>query len=141
MSCTQNIVKNTKKALKVGLLALFVYASLPKTHNYAQELPDQYIEELRGVWITNVDSDVLFSRQSIVDAMDYLADRGFTGNKLPTDRPPEIQIHTDENSLKLRDLTKEIDHTLSKKKQSELKNLEDRRLILDRVQLVLYKKR
>ena len=56
-----------------------------------------------------------------------LADRGFTGNKLPTDRPPEIQIHTDENSLKLRDLTKEIDHTLSKKKQSELKNLEDRK--------------
>lgn len=77
MSCTQNIVKNSIKAFKVGLLALFVYASLPKTHSYAQELPDQYIEELRGVWITNVDSDVLFSRQSIVDAMDYLADRGF----------------------------------------------------------------
>lgn len=43
----------------------------------AQELPEQYIEELRGVWITNVDSDVLFSRESIVEAMDYLADRGF----------------------------------------------------------------
>lgn len=43
----------------------------------AQEVPEQYIEELRGVWITNVDSDVLFSRESIVEAMDYLADRGF----------------------------------------------------------------
>ena len=43
----------------------------------AQELPEQFIEELRGVWITNVDSDVLFSRESIVEAMDYLADRGF----------------------------------------------------------------
>ena len=43
----------------------------------AQELPEQYIEELRGVWITNVDSDVLFSRESIVEATDYLADRGF----------------------------------------------------------------
>jgi hypothetical protein len=55
-----------------------------------------------------------------------LADRGFNGNKLPTDRPPEIQIHTDENAAKLKDLTKEINQTLSEEKQTELKNLEDR---------------
>lgn len=34
-------------------------------------------QELRGVWITNVDSDVLFTKQKIEEAMDYLADRGF----------------------------------------------------------------
>jgi uncharacterized lipoprotein YddW (UPF0748 family) len=33
--------------------------------------------EIRGVWITNVDSDVLFSKQAIAEAMDYLAARGF----------------------------------------------------------------
>jgi uncharacterized lipoprotein YddW (UPF0748 family) len=33
--------------------------------------------EVRGVWITNVDSDVLFSKEAIAEAMDYLADRGF----------------------------------------------------------------
>lgn len=38
---------------------------------------DEYVEELRGVWITNVDSDVLFTKESIAEAMDYLADRGF----------------------------------------------------------------
>ena len=76
MSSTQNILKNTKKEFKAGLLSDFCL-TVPLEQNYAQDLPDQYIEELRGVWITNVDSDVLFSRQSIVDAMDYLADQGF----------------------------------------------------------------
>ncbi len=61
-------------ALAWFILAFLLWSSLPLK---AQELPEQYIEELRGVWITNVDSDVLFSRESIVEAMDYLADRGF----------------------------------------------------------------
>ncbi len=34
-------------------------------------------KEVRGVWITNVDSDVLFSREAIAEAMGYLADNGF----------------------------------------------------------------
>jgi uncharacterized lipoprotein YddW (UPF0748 family) len=33
--------------------------------------------ELRGVWITNVDSQVMFSKAALADAMDYLADNGF----------------------------------------------------------------
>lgn len=37
----------------------------------------QPVREMRGVWITNVDSEVLFDKQAIVEAMDYLADRGF----------------------------------------------------------------
>ncbi len=39
----------------------------------AQPLPTG----LRGVWLTNVDSDVLTSRAKIAEAMDYLAARGF----------------------------------------------------------------
>ncbi|MFU8861458.1 MAG: family 10 glycosylhydrolase [Cyclonatronaceae bacterium] len=35
------------------------------------------VGEIRGVWITNVDSDVLFSKQAIAKAMDYLAAHGF----------------------------------------------------------------
>lgn len=33
--------------------------------------------EMRGVWLTNVDSDVLASRASIAEAMQFLADHGF----------------------------------------------------------------
>lgn len=33
--------------------------------------------ETRGVWITTTDSRVLYSRQSIAEAMDFLADTGF----------------------------------------------------------------
>jgi len=45
-------------------------------HAQAQE-EQVYVEELRGVWITNVDSDVLSSKAKIAEAMNYLADRGF----------------------------------------------------------------
>ena len=38
---------------------------------------DERPREMRGVWLTNVDSEVLFDKESIVEAMDYLADRGF----------------------------------------------------------------
>jgi uncharacterized lipoprotein YddW (UPF0748 family) len=38
---------------------------------------DDRLREMRGVWLTNVDSEVLFDKESIVEAMDYLADRGF----------------------------------------------------------------
>jgi uncharacterized lipoprotein YddW (UPF0748 family) len=35
-----------------------------------------YAEEVRGVWITNVDSDVMFDRRKLEQAMDYLAEQG-----------------------------------------------------------------
>lgn len=41
------------------------------------EPQDDRLREMRGVWITNVDSEILFSPEGIVEAMDYLADRGF----------------------------------------------------------------
>lgn len=37
----------------------------------------EFVEELRGVWITNVDSDILFEKENIAEGMDYLAERGF----------------------------------------------------------------
>ncbi len=37
---------------------------------------DTYAEEVRGVWITNVDSDVMFDRRKLEQAMDYLAEQG-----------------------------------------------------------------
>lgn len=33
--------------------------------------------EVRGVWITNIDSEVMFSKQATAKAIDYLADNGF----------------------------------------------------------------
>jgi len=48
---------------------------LTATSLKAQTVP--YKEEVRGVWITNVDSDVLSTREKIAEAMDYLASRGF----------------------------------------------------------------
>jgi len=33
--------------------------------------------EIRGVWITNIDSDLMFSHEGTAEAMKYLADRGF----------------------------------------------------------------
>ncbi len=34
-------------------------------------------DEVRGVWITNIDSEVMFSKKATAEAIDYLADRGF----------------------------------------------------------------
>lgn len=36
-----------------------------------------YNQEVRGVWITNVDSDVMFTKEKLAKAMDYLAANGF----------------------------------------------------------------
>lgn len=41
------------------------------------DVADDRLREMRGVWVTNVDSEVLFSPEGIIEAMDYLADRGF----------------------------------------------------------------
>ena len=54
--------------MRTGVLCtlLFCYAGAPA----------QPLEEFRGVKLTNVDSNVLFSDQNIADAMDYLASIG-----------------------------------------------------------------
>jgi uncharacterized lipoprotein YddW (UPF0748 family) len=58
------------------------------------------VKELRGVWITNVDSDVLFSAESIAKAMKDLADKGFNvvfpvvWNEDMTLFPSEVMVKT-----------------------------------------------
>jgi len=61
-------VRSTALALFAALASLFV-----ATSGSASEPP----QELRGVWITNVDSDVLSTKRKIAEAMDFLADSGF----------------------------------------------------------------
>ena len=53
-----------------------------------------------------------------------IADRGFTGNSLPTKRPPEIQIYSTEQQLELDRLSSEMEKHLPKKKQEQLAKLE-----------------
>lgn len=53
-----------------------------------------------------------------------LADRGFNGNTLPTQRPPEIRVYTDEDSVRLEVLLEEINQALPQAKQRELGKLE-----------------
>jgi len=58
------------------------------------------LKEVRGVWITNVDSDVLFSADSIAIAMKVLAEQGFNvvfpvvWNKDMTLHPSEVMVKT-----------------------------------------------
>jgi len=65
------------------LTAVFITASLSlfPLNTFAQNAaPGQTAgdlpEEVRGVWITNVDSDVMRERRKLEDAMDYLAENG-----------------------------------------------------------------
>ena len=53
-----------------------------------------------------------------------IADRGFTGNSLPTKRPPEIQIYSTEQQLELDRLSSEMEKHLPKKKQEQVAKLE-----------------
>ena len=69
--------------------AAFVYQALVDQNGIPSVLPSDTIaalnvaehtslnKELRGVWLTNVDSEVLFSRQNLADAIELLADHGF----------------------------------------------------------------
>jgi uncharacterized lipoprotein YddW (UPF0748 family) len=66
----KKIQQLTKHFLAFMMLTVLAMPAIAQEEN-------TYIEELRGVWITNVDSDVLTSKEKIADAMDYLADRGF----------------------------------------------------------------
>ncbi|HEY9598601.1 MAG TPA: WG repeat-containing protein [Cyanophyceae cyanobacterium] len=45
--------------------------------NQSPPLPDNDVTEIRGVWLTNTDSRVFNSKQSIAEAMDFLAKTGF----------------------------------------------------------------
>jgi uncharacterized lipoprotein YddW (UPF0748 family) len=44
---------------------------------YSQSVPTSQPAEIRGVWLTNIDSDVLFERQKLSDAIDTLSRLNF----------------------------------------------------------------
>lgn len=62
--------------------------------------PKEGAKEIRGIWITNVDSDVLMSRESIAEAMQFLHERGINviypvvWNKALTMYPSEVMSKT-----------------------------------------------
>ena len=55
----------------IAVLSISACASKPVPANDTDNPP------IRGVWLTNVDSDVLFSETSIGEAVNFLADHGF----------------------------------------------------------------
>lgn len=57
------------------VLMVVVIAIFPAILLHAQT-QTEYVEELRGVWVTNVASDVLNNKARIAAAMDYLASNG-----------------------------------------------------------------
>jgi hypothetical protein len=56
-----------------------------------------------------------------------IGDRGFSGNSLPTKRPPEIIIHNPENLVRITQLQKDMNILLSPDKQKKLQGFQDRR--------------
>ncbi|MFZ5515594.1 MAG: glycoside hydrolase family 10 protein [Candidatus Zhuqueibacterota bacterium] len=65
-----------KKTIMLALLPmLWLFTSCPNADAPATDEPAP--EELRGIWLTNVDSRVLDSRESIRAAMQFLADHHF----------------------------------------------------------------
>jgi uncharacterized lipoprotein YddW (UPF0748 family) len=56
---------------------IFVIVFILVLHGCATDVPQTGLQEIRGVWITNVDSEILFDPQSIEDGLAFLADRGF----------------------------------------------------------------
>jgi uncharacterized lipoprotein YddW (UPF0748 family) len=61
------------KKLSLFFVLMGLVAGCSQTTNHKQPTTN----EIRGVWITNIDSDVMFSREATAEAMQYLADRGF----------------------------------------------------------------
>ncbi|MBF2066789.1 MAG: glycoside hydrolase family 10 protein [Calothrix sp. C42_A2020_038] len=61
-------------ALMVLSLAVTMFFSLPTTAQMASRLPNS---ELRGVWLTNIDSNVLFEKQRLNDALQRLKELNF----------------------------------------------------------------
>jgi len=66
-------MKRIIKKIKV-YTAFLLFVLIPLYAGAQQDT--QYVEEIRGVWITNVASDVMFSKEKLAAAMDYLAGNG-----------------------------------------------------------------
>ncbi|MCH8494582.1 MAG: family 10 glycosylhydrolase [Balneolales bacterium] len=81
---------------KLRVLLLLVAAVLLTSNVNAQQT--EYAEEIRGVWITNVASPMMYNKDSIAEAMDYLASNGINvvfpvvWNKAETQYPSQIML-------------------------------------------------
>ncbi len=62
------------KLTAMSAIALFVSSALPPALSQPRRLPSP---EMRGVWLTNIDSDVLFSRDRLETGIDRLAKLNF----------------------------------------------------------------
>jgi len=75
------LFRPNKPATRAEIAALLCQA-LATNANQPSPLPSQYVAtlpttEIRGVWLTNIDSEVLFSRASLTTALDRLAEFNF----------------------------------------------------------------
>ncbi len=67
------MISKTKAVLRGAFLS--VVMALGTHPSYSEDVSP--VKELRGVWLTNVDSDVMMSREKIAEAMDFLAAHNF----------------------------------------------------------------
>jgi uncharacterized lipoprotein YddW (UPF0748 family) len=70
-----HIIKPVENKLKLLAALVLLMLMLMPVRVVAQQ-ETLYTEEIRGVWITNVASDVMFSKEKLAAAMDYLAGNG-----------------------------------------------------------------
>ncbi len=81
-------------------IALYVIVLLPLVGMFGCTNVNQQheTEPVRGVWVTNIDSEVMFSEENIVEGMKTLADQGFNTvypvvwNKGYTMHPSDIMV-------------------------------------------------
>ncbi len=83
--CSELSLHNTRTHLNRGFFALLVALSMvatvmlsfPLSAQNSRLLPHGQTSELRGVWLTNIDSDVLFERDRLKGALQRLKDLNF----------------------------------------------------------------
>ncbi len=64
-------------ALVLALIMTAVLVAIAPPLLYAQTPPQAQKTELRGVWLTNIDSDVLFDKKNVVAAIDRISKLNF----------------------------------------------------------------
>jgi uncharacterized lipoprotein YddW (UPF0748 family) len=66
-----------KSWLGLCIIIGLIFALISPTISLSQSLPTKAVREIRGVWITNVDSDVLFTRDRLATAIKDLRSLNF----------------------------------------------------------------
>jgi uncharacterized lipoprotein YddW (UPF0748 family) len=73
------MIKILNRKFWFGLFVIIglIFSSISPTISLSQSLPNKPVREIRGVWITNVDSDVLFTRDRLATAIKDLRQLNF----------------------------------------------------------------